>query len=103
MPSAKPSRAVTAVERRVLLKCGHQAGLVDGATVGMAQDWGRSSTVAPYRLLTFATQVHRFGPAVCSSVATRKKLLASCTIRARKLQSASTFSKSRSWGLLTPS
>ena len=45
MPSTKPSRAVTAVERRVLLKCGHQAGLVDGGTVG------RLKTVAdPARL-----------------------------------------------------
>jgi hypothetical protein len=57
MPRTKPSRAVTAVERRVLLKCGHQAGLVDGRTVGIAQDCGRSSTVAPYRPLTFVTQV----------------------------------------------
>ena len=56
MPSTKPSRAVTAVDRKVLLKCGHQAGLVDGGTLGMAQDWGRSSTVAPYRPLTFAIQ-----------------------------------------------
>ena len=51
----------------MLPKWGHQAGLVDGKTVGMAQDWGRCSTVAPYRLLTFATQVHRFGPSVHSS------------------------------------
>jgi hypothetical protein len=38
MPSTRPSRAVTAVERKVLLKCGHQAGLRDERTVGMAQD-----------------------------------------------------------------
>jgi hypothetical protein len=57
MPRTKPSRAVTAVERSVLLKCGHQDGLLDGGTVGMAQDCGRSSTVAPYRPLTFVPQV----------------------------------------------
>src|SRR5215218_1508303 len=51
MPSTRPSRAVTAVERNVLLNRGHQAGLCDRTTRGMAQNRGPSSTVAPYRTL----------------------------------------------------
>jgi Plasmid pRiA4b ORF-3-like protein len=102
MPSTKPSRAVTAVERKVLLKCGHQAGLVDAETVGMAQDWGRCSTVAPYRLLTFATQVHRSGPVVHSSRAGTQETAGKLHYPGRKPAICQHFLQRPSRGLLTP-
>ena len=38
MPGIRPRRAVSAVERKVLLNRGHQAGLLDGTRLDITQD-----------------------------------------------------------------
>ena len=52
MPSIRPTRAVTAVDRNVLLNRGHHGGLLSERTPGMLFSLAAFFGVGPYELVT---------------------------------------------------